>query len=108
MPIMEPALAGSTLEPSHYHRRLPLLAITILRSASMKKVVWGLVALLFILHQDVWFWTDDTLIFGFLPIGLAYHAGLSVAAAVTWFLAVKFAWPAELDDCPGESAGAQS
>ncbi len=64
----------------------------------MKNVVWGLVVLLVVLHQDVWFWDDDqTLFFGFLPIGLAYP-GLSVAAAVTWFLATKYAWPDVLDE----------
>jgi hypothetical protein len=24
-------------------------------------------------HQDLWFWRDSTLVFGFLPVGLAYH-----------------------------------
>jgi len=52
--------------------------------------------LLLILHQDNWFWTDDTLVFGFMPIGLFWHACLSIAASVTWFLATKIAWP--IDD----------
>ncbi len=63
----------------------------------MPKVVWGLVVLLLILHQDVWFWTDGTLVFGFMPVGLFYHACISVAAGVTWFLATKYLWPAGLD-----------
>ena len=63
----------------------------------MKSVVWGLVLLLVILHQDVWFWNNDRLVFGFVPITLAYHAGISIAASVTWFLAVQFAWPEGLD-----------
>jgi hypothetical protein len=46
-----------------------------------------------VLHQDVWFWDDRRLVFGFLPIGLAYHAGFSIAAACLWAAAVKFAWP---------------
>ena len=33
-----------------------------------------------ILHQDVWFWDDRSLVFGFLPIGLAYHVAFSIAA----------------------------
>ena len=64
----------------------------------MNRVVWGLVVLLIILHQDVWFWDDQTLLFGFLPIGLAYHAGISMAAAFTWFLATIFCWPAEIEE----------
>ena len=60
--------------------------------------VWLIAAALFVLHQDLWFWNDPTLLFGFMPIGLAYHALFSIVAAVLWFLAVKFAWPAHLED----------
>lgn len=63
----------------------------------MKYAVWGLVALLVVLHQDLWFWDDATLVAGFMPITLLYHACISVAAGCTWFLAVKFAWPDDLD-----------
>ena len=31
-------------------------------------IIAGLVLLLLILHQDNWFWTDATLVFGFIPI----------------------------------------
>ncbi len=62
----------------------------------MKIVVWGLVLLLLIVRQDIWLWSDATLVFGFLPIGLAYQMGISIGAAFTWFLATKYAWP--LDD----------
>ncbi len=65
-------------------------------------IVWGLVIALIILHQDNWFWDDSRLIFGFLPITLLYHMGLSLAATVTWLLAIKFAWPADHD---GKRAG---
>ena len=68
----------------------------------MQKVVWGLVLLLLILHQDFWFWENDTLLFGFMPIGLFFHALISLAAGVTWFLATKHCWPAELDAPGGE------
>jgi len=64
----------------------------------MKYTVWGLVVLLMILHHDIWFWENDTLVFGFMPITLLYHAGISLAAGVTWFLAIKFTWPEHLDD----------
>ncbi len=59
----------------------------------MKQFVWCLVILLAIVHQDVWFWNDSTLVFGFMPIGLLFHAGISLAAGITWFLATKFCWP---------------
>jgi len=61
-------------------------------------VVWGLVALLVVLHQDFWFWEDGTLVFGFMPIGLFYHACISIGAAITWYLATIFAWPAEIEE----------
>jgi hypothetical protein len=56
-------------------------------------IIAGLVILLLILHQDNWFWTDDTLLFGFMPIGLFWHACISIAASLTWYLATKIAWP---------------
>lgn len=70
----------------------------------MQKVVWGLVLLLLIVHQDFWFWESETLVFGFMPIGLLFHALISLAAGVTWFLATKHCWPAELDALAGEEA----
>ena len=77
----------------------------------MKMFLIFLVVMLAILHQDVWWWDDPTLVFGFMPIGLAYHALYSVLAACVWALAVKFAWPVELerfaegeDDAPAGSA----
>ncbi len=65
-------------------------------------VVWGIVLVLAIIHQDFWYWDDRTLVFGFLPIGLFYHALLSVACAVTWALAVKFAWPHHIEEWADE------
>ncbi|HCS50256.1 DUF3311 domain-containing protein [Rubinisphaera sp.] len=62
----------------------------------MKYAVYGLVVLLLIIHQDFWLWDDKTLLFGFMPIGLFYHACISLAAAATWFLATIFCWPEEL------------
>jgi len=59
----------------------------------MKYGIWGLVLLLTILHHDLWFWNDSSLVGGIIPIGLFYHGCLSVAAAFVWYLATKFAWP---------------
>ncbi len=60
----------------------------------MKYVIWFAIALLLILHQDFWLWNDGSLVLGFLPVGLAFHMGISVAAALLWWLATKFCWPA--------------
>lgn len=58
-----------------------------------------LIIAIYILHQDFWNWKkSDPLIFGFLPIGLAYHAGYSILAACLMALLVKFVWPKHLED----------
>jgi len=64
----------------------------------MKKFVYGMLVLLVLAHQDFWWWDDsETLVFGFIPIGLAYHAGISLAAAILWTLAVRYCWPVAVD-----------
>lgn len=56
------------------------------------------VVVLYILHQDFWFWrTPYPLVFGFVPIGLFYHACFAVAASLVMWLLVKFAWPSHLE-----------
>jgi uncharacterized membrane protein len=56
------------------------------------------VVALYVLHQDFWFWrTPHPLVLGFIPIGLFYHAGFSVAASVVMWLLVKYAWPSHLE-----------
>ena len=61
-----------------------------------KHVIFILAVVLGVLHQDFWNWDSSSLVFGFMPIGLAYHAGYSIAAATLWVFAIKFAWPTEL------------
>lgn len=70
----------------------------------MKYFVWFLIAVLIVLHQDYWQWNNATLVFGFVPFSLLYHAGISVAAATVWVLAVKYCWPPGLDDITPVSA----
>ena len=55
------------------------------------------VAVLYILHQDIWFWRSSYLVFGFIPIGLFYHAVFSIAAALVMWLLVTYAWPSHLE-----------
>ncbi len=64
----------------------------------MKLLVYALIVLLAIVHQDYWWWDRiDPLVLGFVPIGLAYHAGVSIVAAILWAMAVKHCWPADAD-----------
>ena len=63
----------------------------------------SLVVVVYAFHQDWWNWTKiEPLVFGFLPIGLAYHAGYCLLAAVTMAVLVKFAWPAHLENVQPE------
>ena len=61
------------------------------------KAIWIIFIALFVLHQDFWLWDDQSLVLGFMPIGLAYHAVFSIAAALLWTGAVKFAWPSDIE-----------
>jgi hypothetical protein len=61
------------------------------------KIIWIIFIALFFLHQDFWNWDNHGLVFGFLPVGLAYHAGFSLAAALLWASAVKWAWPSDIE-----------
>lgn len=66
----------------------------------MKKTILLTLLLLtvYALHQDFWNWKQaEPLLFGFIPIGLAYHAAYSGAAALLMVVFVKFAWPAHLE-----------
>ncbi|RPI50061.1 MAG: DUF3311 domain-containing protein [Acidobacteria bacterium] len=57
------------------------------------------VVLLYLLHQDFWFWREARpLVFGFLPIGLFYHAAFTVASAGVLWLLVTLAWPLHLEE----------
>ena len=71
------------------------------RHSNGKWIIVGLVILLLILHQDNWFWTDDTKVMGFMPIGLLWHALISIGATLTWALATKIAWPFDDDNNGG-------
>ena len=69
------------------------------------KLAWGLVLLIAILHYDFWYWNDRTLLFGFLPVGLGYHALFSLACGTVWFLAIRFAWPSHVEEWADELEG---
>jgi hypothetical protein len=56
------------------------------------------ILVLYLLHQDFWFWrTARPLLFGFLPVGLAYHGAYCVAAALLMWALTKVVWPHHLE-----------
>ena len=62
----------------------------------MKYLIPCMVVALIVLHQDYWQWHNGTLDFGFIPRALSYHATISIMAAITWALAVRWCWPNEV------------
>jgi hypothetical protein len=74
----------------------------------MRNVVYGLALVLAVLHHDFWFWDSKTLVFGFAPVGLAYHVLFSLAVAAVWGLAVKYAWPDHIEEWADEFDEAES
>ena len=73
------------------------------QSNGPRNIIWLAVILLVILHQDFWFWdTYEPLVFGFMPIGFAYHIGISIAASIVWFFATKFCFPVEAQEAKAE------
>jgi hypothetical protein len=60
-------------------------------------------AVLYLLHQDLWFWRDARpLVFGFLPVGLAYHAVYCLAVTGLMWALVQVAWPAHLESAASD------
>jgi hypothetical protein len=57
----------------------------------------------YLLHQDSWNWKKhEPLLFGFLPPGLAYHVGYSIAASLVMAILVRVAWPRHLENVEPE------
>jgi hypothetical protein len=71
----------------------------------MKKfLIFVMIVGVYVLHQDYWNWKNADVVFGFLPVGLAYHAGYSILAAIMMAVLVKVAWPEHLEQVePHES-----
>ena len=67
-----------------------------------RRFVWGFVVALLVLRFDWWFWSDDTIVAGFLPIGLLYQALIAIGAGLAWALILRFAWPTRLEEWANE------
>jgi hypothetical protein len=68
--------------------------VTALRKAIGYVALW---ILMMAVRQDAWNWRDPSLVWGVLPVGLAYQVGYSLLAAVVMALLVRFDWPVELE-----------
>ncbi len=53
-----------------------------------KWLFYFLIVLLFLLHNDFWFWKSPQLVLG-LPVGLLYHIGFCLAVTLLMAIFVK-------------------
>jgi hypothetical protein len=66
-------------------------------------LVTSITVLVYALHQDFWFWrTARPLVFGFLPIGLFYHAAYTALISVLMWYLVRHNWPSHLEESSGK------
>ena len=64
-------------------------------SRSIRRALWGLAGLAFLLHNDLWLWNESRMVLG-LPIGLLYHVVFCLGVVVLMALLVRLAWPRHL------------
>lgn len=62
---------------------------------------------MYVLHNDLWLWDNGRIVFG-LPVGLTYHVGFALTAAVLMFLLTHLAWPKHLEITPTHEAETNS
>lgn len=66
---------------------------------------WVLMLVITALHFDLWNWDSTSVVFGFMPTGLAWQAGISLAAAAGWALMMRVAWPTRVEDWASQPSG---
>lgn len=68
-----------------------------MRKTFPRWILYIALVVLFLLHNDFWLWDNPKVVIG-LPIGLLYHIGFCVAAAILMALTINYAWPSHLRD----------
>lgn len=66
-------------------------------ASPMRWILSLLVLVVVLLHQDTWFWNSKAAVFGFLPIGLAYHAAFTLLCSLTMWTLILYVWPEDLE-----------
>ena len=73
-------------------------------ASAMKKILFAGLPILYLLHQDLFFWNDPRLVFGVLPAALAYQVGYTLLVCA-WMTALTIvAWPDDSRADRAESA----
>jgi len=65
--------------------------------AVLRRILYAALLLLFLLHNDLWLWSDSRLVLG-LPAGLTYHIGYCLVVSLVMALLVRHAWPRQPGD----------
>ena len=73
------------------------------RSRRTRGLLYVGLAVLYLLHNDLWSWNDSRSWLG-LPVGFSYHIAYCLMAALLMILLVTIGWPdrLETEDHPGE------
>ena len=58
---------------------------------TLSRILYVLLVVLFILHNDYWFWQTPQMVLG-LPIGILYHILYCIVASLLMFSLVKYTW----------------
>lgn len=56
---------------------------------TLKIVLYCLLVLLFVLHNDFWLWDNAQIVFG-IPVGLLYHIVYCLVATILMAIIVKY------------------
>ena len=73
---------------------------------SIKNFLYVTWVIVYLMHNDIWFWDNPSLVMG-IPIGLFYHIVYCFVASVLLFLLIKNAWPKFVDEVDNDSANVQ-
>lgn len=66
-----------------------------MKDTTIRWILYAVLFLLFVLHNDLWLWNDATIVMG-MPIGFLYHVLYCFAVSGAMYLLLKYAWPADL------------
>lgn len=69
------------------------------------KLAWGFVLLVTVLHVDLWWWDSTAIVLGFVPLTLAWQVGITLGAALAWWLVMTFAWPKGVEEWASGAPG---
>jgi len=64
---------------------------------SIKNFLYIAWIIVYLMHNDLWFWDNPTLVLG-IPIGLFYHIIYCFVASLILYLLIKNAWPKFVDE----------